>query len=172
VSELDYDNDQSILNHTKAVPSEKTPGAITLHIDMPFGPPMTHTEMAPEQFKAIAGKWCEAVRSEMKNRELEKQAKARIQSMQAREAQLAAKLPESERARDEAQERRIIVPAGTQIDTSELRPGKVQVVDNTPTDPLSYALQQLTHWEKQYEQLKTAETRLEQWRKIVEGLST
>ncbi len=175
MSELDYDNDQSILNHTKAVPSEKTPGAITLHIDMPFGPPMTHTEMAPEQFKAIAGKWCEAVRSEMKNRELEKQAKSRIASMQAREAALAAKLPQSERAKDEAQERRIIVPGAAGPDMSAGyggRPVERGQYNDTPSDPLGYAMAQLRHWEQQYEQLKTAETRLEQWRKIVEGLST
>lgn len=168
VSELDVDNDQSILQNTQAVPSTKTPGAVTLRLKMPFGPDMEHTELAPEQFKAIAGKWCEAVRGEVKNRELEKQSQARIASLRAKEAQMAEKLPVSERAQDEQSERRIIVPG-----ESKQLLGRVERAEAAPAaDPLTYALQQLTYWEQQYEQLKTAEQRLEQWRKIVEGLST
>lgn len=184
--DVDYDNDQSILKATQAVPVANSSAITLLHVFPGDLGEITHGAMAREQFKEIAGKWCDAVRATLKDRQANKEAQQRIAGRAAREAaeagggskiimppgvQMPQSIADMEKMLGEMKQlalqkaqREIEAKAAQDAADNAVRP-----VEPRP-DPTEFARSQWEYWKGKYEELKEAEANALKWGKIVNEL--
>lgn len=188
MSDIDIENDQSIIDNTQLTPTGKG-GYYTMHVELPNGHKINHTELTLEDARKIMPKWCEYVRTEWRSYEAQEQErmtrkiaeKAREREAERageitpqREAELRAKLPTSERARDEQRgnslvkpKPRIIVPGADAPTPAAAEPVYVR---EQSQDPLAYAKQQFVYWTEEETKLEHASKMRAKWERVLSVL--
>lgn len=190
--ELDIENDQSIIDNTQLIPQGK--GYYTMEVVLPDGHKLEHTELTLEEARKVMKSWCGFVRDAWKGREAEEQDRIARKILEkrrakedeeaaaadpvtaAREAELRAKLPQSERERDEERQGNRLVkpkPPVKQAATRGIAPEPEP--ERAPTrpisaDPLAYAKEQYVYWSEEETKLEHASKMRAKWERVLQVL--
>ncbi len=195
--ELDLENDQSIIDSTILVPQRR--GYFTMEIEMPDGTKIEHTELTAEDARKVMSTWCAHVRESWRQKEANEadrqtrailakrrereaaEAEAASPAIAARDAELKAKLPASERELDERRGNGLVKPKPR--DAKEGAPAHqdapryaasavdpVYVREATGADPLAYAKQQYVYWSEEETKLEHATKMRTKWERVLQVL--
>lgn len=177
---IDFESDQSIIQHTTLVRGPK--GTVGFSLVLPDGHEMTHPPMTQEEAKSVVRKWCDAARDVWKEREAMVETgrrRRRAEREQAlrdedvvseREQELRAKLPQSLRDADEQMEARRLPGAGKPFKAAPQEAPTSPPRREEALDEMAFAQQQLDYWTTRAEELRHATTKQKQWTIIVDTL--
>jgi multidrug efflux pump subunit AcrB len=185
--ELDLENDQSIIDNTQLVPKGK--GYFTMEIELPNGHKITHTELTAEEARKVMTTWCQHVRDQWRSveaAEAERQTRNILEKRRAREdaerraasetdspreAELRAKLPQSERARDEERQGSLLTKPKPRVEQPQpVAPAPREQLQPINQDPLAYAKAQYVYWTEEESKLEHASKMRAKWERVLQVL--
>jgi hypothetical protein len=176
MNDIDFENDQSIINATRLIQTK--PGYYTFALALPDGTEQTHTELSAEDARKVMGKWCEHIRSVWRGKEAAEQARVseiiarkKREITPERQAELAANLPLSQKEQDEAAGNALVARKPRAEQPQPIKtPAVEQLQPFNTQDPLAYAKQQYVYWTEEEAKLERATAMRVKWERVLQVL--